>query len=109
VQGESGDEMPTIKVDEYDCIGILSIPVLKLELPVLADWSYKNPKKAPCHYYGMYYGKDFVIAAHNITHTLAGWGNCRQGILLYLPMSAAKLITMWWYFRKPCPKMPLKK
>ena len=58
-------EMPTVKVDGYDCIGILSIPALDLELPVLTDWSYTKLKKAPCHYYGTYYEKDFVIAAHN--------------------------------------------
>lgn len=58
-------EMSTVKVDGYDCIGILSIPALDLELPVLTDWSYAKLKKAPCHYYGTYYGKNFVIAAHN--------------------------------------------
>lgn len=58
-------EMATVKVDGYDCIGIISIPVLNLELPVLKDWSYEKLKKAPCHYYGSYYEKDFVIAAHN--------------------------------------------
>ena len=58
-------EMATVKVDGYECIGILSIPVLDLELPVLTDWSYAKLKKAPCHYYGSYYEKDFVIAAHN--------------------------------------------
>lgn len=58
-------EMATVKVDGYDCIGVLSIPVLELELPVLKDWSYTKLKKAPCHYYGSYYETDFVIAAHN--------------------------------------------
>lgn len=58
-------EMPTVKANGYECIGILSIPVLELELPVLADWSYAKLKKAPCHYYGSYYEEDFVIAAHN--------------------------------------------
>ena len=58
-------EMATIEVDGYDCIGVLSVPALNLELPVLADWSYAKLKKAPCHYYGTYYEKDFVIAAHN--------------------------------------------
>ena len=46
-------------------MGVLTIPVLDLELPVLTDWSYEKLKKAPCHYYGSYYEKDFVIAAHN--------------------------------------------
>ena len=59
------EKMATVKVDNYDCIGVLSIPVLDLELPVLTDWSYAKLKKAPCHYYGAYDEKDFVIAAHN--------------------------------------------
>ena len=59
------EEMPTTQVDGYDCIGILSIPVLELELPVLEDWSYEKLKVAPCHYFGTCYGTDFVIAAHN--------------------------------------------
>ena len=58
-------QMPTVSVDGGDCIGILSIPVLELELPVLTDWDYKKLKKAPCLYYGTYYEPDFVIAAHN--------------------------------------------
>ena len=58
-------ETATIKVDGYDCLGVLSIPVLELELPILTDWSYAKLKKAPCHYYGSYYETDFVIAAHN--------------------------------------------
>ena len=57
--------MLTAKVDGYDCIGVLSIPVLELELPVLTDWSYAKLKVAPCHYFGSCYGPDFVIAAHN--------------------------------------------
>ena len=64
-QNDFGPKMPTINVDGYECIGILSIPVLDLELPVLTDWSYAKLKKAPCHYYGSYYETDFVIAAHN--------------------------------------------
>ena len=63
--GKESTEMATIKVDGYDCIGILSVPVLELELPVLTDWSYTKLKKAPCLYYGSYYETDFVIAAHN--------------------------------------------
>ena len=58
-------EMATISVDGYDCIGILSIPVLEVELPVFTGWSYKKLKIAPCHYYGSYKSNDLVIAGHN--------------------------------------------
>ena len=60
-------EMETVEVNGYDCIGVISVPALELELPVLADWSDAKLKKAPCHYYGSYYEKNFVIAAHNYT------------------------------------------
>lgn len=56
---------PLPATDTQDCIGILSIPVLELELPVLSDWSYEKLKIAPCVYYGSYEEKNFVIAAHN--------------------------------------------
>lgn len=58
-------EMVIVPAGEYESIGILTIPVLELELPVLTDWSYEKLKKAPCHYYGSCYESDFVIAAHN--------------------------------------------
>ena len=58
-------QMQTVPVGNYDSIGILSIPVLELELPVLTDWTYAKLKQAPCQYYGSCYGSDFVIAAHN--------------------------------------------
>ena len=59
------EKMLTMQADGYDCIGVLSIPVLELELPVLTEWSYEKLKTAPCLYFGSYYEKDFVIAAHN--------------------------------------------
>ena len=58
-------QMSTVDVDGDACIGILSIPVLDVELPVLTDWSYAKLKKAPCLYFGTYYENNFVIAAHN--------------------------------------------
>ena len=62
---ELNPEMSAISVDGYDCIGILSIPVLELELPIFTGWSYEKLKIAPCHYYGSYISGDFVIAGHN--------------------------------------------
>ena len=64
---EEALQMPTVKVNGYDSIGILSIPVLELELPVLTDWSYAKLKIAPCLYYGNCYEPNFVLAAHNYT------------------------------------------
>ena len=61
----TNQEMKVIEIDGYESIGILSIPALNVELPVLTDWDYQKLKKAPCLYYGTYYEENFVIAAHN--------------------------------------------
>ena len=58
-------EMPVRNVDGYDYIGVLRIPVLELELPVMDDWDYSRLKEAPCRYEGSAYLNDLVIAAHN--------------------------------------------
>ena len=65
LQESAPRQMQTVPVGNYDSIGVLSIPVLELELPVLTDWNYEKLKDAPCHYYGSCYEPDFVIAAHN--------------------------------------------
>ena len=75
--------MPITKFNGYDCIGILSIPVLELELPVLSGWSYEQLKLAPCQYYGSCYGADFVIAAHNYVHHFGYIGKLSQEDTLY--------------------------
>lgn len=72
-------KMPAVKVDGYEAIGILSIPALDLELPVLKDWSYAKLKKAPCHYYGSYNEKNFVIAAHNYNAHFGNLSKLQKG------------------------------
>lgn len=57
--------MPTAEVEGYDYIGVLSIPVLDLELPVMDSWSYPQLKLSPCRYEGSAYTGDLIIAAHN--------------------------------------------
>lgn len=75
-------EMQTVPAGEYASIGVLSIPALELELPVLADWTYEKLKKAPCHYYGSCYESDFVIAAHNYPAHFGRLSELQQGDLI---------------------------
>lgn len=82
-------EMAAVRVEEYDCVGILSIPALQLELPVLADWSYEKLTKAPCHYYGAYYETDFVIAAHNYAAHFGRLSELKPGDLVVFTDVAA--------------------
>lgn len=61
----SGDEMTELMIDGNSYIGVLSIPSLGLELPVMSDWSYPQLRIAPCRYSGSVAAGDLVIAAHN--------------------------------------------
>lgn len=58
-------EMPTVRIDGRDYIGVLRIPSWDLELPVISRWSYPDLKIAPCRYGGSAYTNDLIIAAHN--------------------------------------------
>lgn len=58
-------QMPVETVDGLDYIGVIRIPAIDLELPVISEWSESNLKHAPCRYSGSAYRNDLVIAAHN--------------------------------------------
>lgn len=58
-------DMPEEEVDGQKYIGVLKIPVLSLELPVISEWSYPSLRIAPCRYAGSAYLNSMVIAAHN--------------------------------------------
>lgn len=57
--------MPAVEVDGYEYIGVLIIPSLELELPVMAEWDYDRLKIAPCRYSGSLPAENLVIAGHN--------------------------------------------
>ena len=63
--GTQPAEMPVVMIDGYEYIGYLSIPDLKLELPVMSEWDYNRLKVAPCRHFGSSRTDDLVIAAHN--------------------------------------------
>lgn len=58
-------EMTEVEVDGRFYIGVLEIPQLKLELPILSSWSEANAKIAPCRYSGTSMSNDLIICAHN--------------------------------------------
>lgn len=58
-------EMERVVVDDYGYIGLLYIPSLSLDLPVMAEYDYDRLRVAPCRYYGSVYTNDLVICAHS--------------------------------------------
>ena len=72
-------DMPEKTVKGQRCIGVLRIPALSLELPVINDWSYARLRIAPCRYTGSAYQDNLVIFAHNYTRHFGRLKNLSQG------------------------------
>lgn len=83
---EELEETPTeaiIDIDGEIFLGVLSIPALNLELPVLRDWSYPNLKIAPCRYVGTIADGNLVLAAHNYRSHFGRIGELNTGDTIF--------------------------
>lgn len=58
-------EMPVETINGIDFIGVLRIPALELELPIISEWNYPNLKSAPCRYSGSAYLNNLILCGHN--------------------------------------------
>lgn len=72
-------EMPLLRLEGYDCVGLLELPTLERTLPVLAECTDSGLKHAPCRYSGSAYTGDLVIAGHNYTSHFARLGTLLPG------------------------------
>ena len=62
---DSDRELSVWEVDGHRYIGMISIPVIDMALPVQEDWSPALLKTSPCRYMGSPYRGDLIICAHN--------------------------------------------
>lgn len=76
-------EMTVEEIGDYACIGYLSVPVLQLELPVLADWDAQRLKISPCRYTGSTRTDDLVIAGHNYAEFFGRLSDLSPGDQVY--------------------------
>lgn len=72
-------DMPVVRYEDQDYIGLLEIPALGLKLPVMSEWSYPRLKKAPCRYTGTAYLDNLVISAHNYERHFGKLKELREG------------------------------
>lgn len=81
--GESSEEVEIdetyIEVGQKRYLGILQIPSLNLELPVLADYSYEELYNSPCRYSGSVATSDIIIGAHNYRYFFGPIDNLNSG------------------------------
>ncbi len=75
--------MDTVEIDGYSYIGILSIPVLELELPIMSEWSYAGMKIAPGRYNGSVWTDDLIICGHNYARHFGNLKYLKAGDVLY--------------------------
>ena len=88
---ESENDMPEVTVDGQTYIGTLTISVLDLTLPVMADWDYDKLQTAPCRYSGTLATKDLVIAGHNFIRHFGRLDTLRAGdVLVFTTMNDKK-------------------
>jgi sortase A len=80
-------ELPVRESQGREYVGIVTIPALEVELPVLKEWSTKGAKVAPCRYKGTPYLDDLVICAHNYSTHFGRLNTLKTGdIVLFTDM-----------------------
>lgn len=66
---DDGENAPqeddTLELDGKLYMGIIDMPSLNQQFPVIKNWSYPDMNIAPCRYDGTRAGRDFIICAHN--------------------------------------------
>jgi len=62
---EISQPMPVVMIDGLSYIGTLRIPDIKVEVPVMVEWSVSNGRVAACRYIGSPETNDIIIAGHN--------------------------------------------
>ena len=58
-------DLPVKIINGRAYVGVIQIPKLEIELPVLQEWSNANLRISPCLYTGTPYLENLVICAHN--------------------------------------------
>lgn len=57
--------MPTVVIDGEEYVGVLSIPEIGIELPIMNECDSQKLKISPCRYSGTAYLGNMIIAGHN--------------------------------------------
>lgn len=76
---ENDGVMPTRLVNGINTVGVVSVPSVGIEVPVAAEWSYKNLKKSACRYSGTANDGKLIILAHNYRQHFGSLGKAETG------------------------------
>ncbi len=86
-------DLPETEYEGRRYVGVINIPALEVELPVLKGWSRSGAKIAPCRYEGTPYLDNLVICAHNYTSHFGRLNTLKTGDLVYFTDMDGNLFT----------------
>lgn len=71
--------LPQITLNGYAVLGILQVPAVGLELPVLDNWNYDLLQIAPCRYSGSVKDGNLILLAHNYDRHFGRFKDLKPG------------------------------
>lgn len=91
---ESSPEPVRTTLSGYDLLGVIEVPDVGVELPVLSEWSYDLLKVAPCRYSGTLSGGDLILLGHKYKRHFAPLHKCEVGDTVRFTDAGG---TVWTY------------
>ena len=76
-------EMPVAEIDGQLYVGVLSIPAIDYEVPVLSECTLDLLRLGACRFYGATYSSDLVICAHNYNRLYSDLAKLQLGDLVW--------------------------
>ena len=76
-------EMPVAEIDGQLYVGVLTIPSINYEAPVLSECTMDLLRLGACRFYGTTYGGDLVICAHNYNRLYSNLAKLQPGDLVW--------------------------
>ena len=93
-EDDEPDQDNFIEVNGRIYAGVIYIPSLQLELPVLSEWSYDNLDISPCRYSGSAFKGNLIMQRTIIVPILADYKSLEVEILLFLQMVKELYMSM---------------
>ncbi len=84
VQEDVIPPMTEVEIDGNLYIGYISIPRLKIELPIMSGWDDAKLKISPCRYTGSAFTDDLVLMGHNYKRHFGPIRRLKAGNEVYL-------------------------
>ena len=75
--------MPVAEIDGHLYVGVLTIPAIDYEAPVLSECTLDLLRLGACRFYGATYSNDLVICAHNYNRLYSNLTKLKPGDLVW--------------------------